>query len=59
MTDTDTAARAQRLRDLHAAPEILRVVNVWDVISAKAVLALPETRAIATAGHSIAASGTS
>ena len=28
MTDTDTAARAQRLRDLHAAPEILRVVNV-------------------------------
>lgn len=56
MTDTDTAARAQRLRDLHAAPEILRVVNVWDVISAKAVLALPETRALATAGHSIAAS---
>ena len=53
---TDTATRAQRLRDLHAAPEILRVVNVWDVISAKAVLALPETRALATAGHSIAAS---
>lgn len=47
--------RAQRLRDLQAAPEILRVVNVWDVVSAKAVLDLPETRAIATAGHSIAA----
>lgn len=50
------AERATRLRELHAAPEILRVVNVWDVVSARAVLALPETRAIATAGHSIAAS---
>jgi 2-methylisocitrate lyase-like PEP mutase family enzyme len=50
------AERAARLRELHAASEILRVVNVWDVVSARAVLALPETRAIATAGHSIAAS---
>ncbi|MEO2133970.1 isocitrate lyase/phosphoenolpyruvate mutase family protein [Microbacterium sp.] len=56
MTDASLAARAQRLRDLYAAPEILRVANVWDVVSAKAVLALPETRALATAGHSIAAS---
>lgn len=56
MTDDTTAARAQRLRDLYTAPEILRVVNVWDVVSAQAVLALPETRALATAGHSIAAS---
>ncbi|UIN32110.1 isocitrate lyase/PEP mutase family protein [Microbacterium binotii] len=58
-TDTSsltTAERATRLRELHAASEILRVVNVWDVVSARAVLALPETRAIATAGHSIAAS---
>lgn len=47
--------KAQSLSELHAAPEILRVVNVWDAISAKAVAALPETRAIATAGHSIAA----
>jgi len=52
---TTTADRAARLRELHAAPEILRVVNVWDVVSAKAVLALPETKALATAGHSIAA----
>lgn len=50
------AERAARLRELHAASEILRVVNVWDVVSARAILALPETRAIATAGHSIAAS---
>ena len=47
--------KAQRLSELHAAPEILRVVNVWDAISTKAVVDLPETRAIATAGHSIAA----
>lgn len=48
--------KAQSLAALHAAPEILRVVNVWDAVSAKAIAALPETRAIATAGHSIAAS---
>lgn len=47
---------AAELRRLHAAPELLQVVNVWDVVSARAVAALPETRAIATAGHSIAAS---
>lgn len=47
--------KAQTLSRLHAAPEILRVVNVWDVVSAQAVAALPETKALATAGHSIAA----
>ena len=56
MTDVSTADLANRLADLHRAPEILRVVNVWDAISAKTVAALPETKAIATAGHSIAAS---
>lgn len=50
-----TADKAQALIRLYEAPEILRVVNVWDVVSARAVAALPETRAIATAGHSIAA----
>ncbi|MGY1551128.1 isocitrate lyase/PEP mutase family protein [Microbacterium sp. A588] len=49
------AAKAQTLLALYDAPEILRVVNVWDVISAKAITALPETTALATAGHSIAA----
>lgn len=49
------AEKAQTLRSLHEAPEILRVVNVWDVVSAKAIAALPETTALATAGHSIAA----
>lgn len=53
---TTQAEKAQTLARLHAAPEILRVVNVWDAVSARAIAALPETRAIATAGHSIAAS---
>ncbi|WP_106813748.1 isocitrate lyase/PEP mutase family protein [Microbacterium timonense] len=52
---TTQAEKAQTLARLHAAPEILRVVNVWDAVSARTVAALPETRAIATAGHSIAA----
>lgn len=47
--------KAQTFAQLHTAPEILRVVNVWDVVSAKAIADLPETKALATAGHSIAA----
>ncbi|WP_417508446.1 isocitrate lyase/PEP mutase family protein [Microbacterium sp.] len=49
------AQKAQKLRSLYEAPEILRVVNVWDVVSAKAIAALDQTTALATAGHSIAA----
>lgn len=49
------AEKARTLVGLYEAPEILRVVNIWDVVSATAVAALPETTAIATAGHSIAA----
>ncbi|MFF8188690.1 isocitrate lyase/phosphoenolpyruvate mutase family protein [Microbacterium sp. NPDC016588] len=52
---TDLTARAETLASLHRAPEILRVVNVWDVVSARAIADLPQTRALATAGHSIAA----
>lgn len=51
-----TSDKANALKQLHEAPEILRVVNVWDAISARTVADLPGTRAIATAGHSIAAS---
>ena len=50
-----TAQKAQQLRSLYEASEILRVVNVWDVVSAKAIADLPGTTALATAGHSIAA----
>jgi 2-methylisocitrate lyase-like PEP mutase family enzyme len=60
MTDTpqvpDTAARATELLRLHQAPELLTVVNVWDVISATVVAQVDGTRALATASHSIAAS---
>ena len=49
------ADKAQKLRSLYDAPQILRVVNIWDVVSAQAVADLPETTALATAGHSIAA----
>ena len=46
------ADRARTFAELHTAPEILRVVNIWDVVSAQAVAALAETKALATAGHS-------
>lgn len=49
-------ARADLLRRWHDAPEVLVVVNVWDVASAKVVADLPGCRALATASHSIAAS---
>ncbi|WP_375426745.1 isocitrate lyase/phosphoenolpyruvate mutase family protein [uncultured Friedmanniella sp.] len=52
---TNLSARARTLLDLHTAPEILVLANVWDVISARAVAALPGVRALATASHSIAA----
>ncbi len=55
MTATDTAAQATTLLELHRAPELLTVVNVWDVISAKAVAGVDGTLALATASHSIAA----
>ncbi|MGN6743905.1 MAG: isocitrate lyase/PEP mutase family protein [Amnibacterium sp.] len=53
---TSVADRARTLKALYEAPEILRLVNVWDAVSARVVADLPATRAIATAGHSIAAS---
>ncbi len=55
MTEQNTIAKAELLRTLYRAPEIVRVVNVWDAISTKVVADLPQTKAIATAGHSIAA----
>lgn len=51
-----TLDKAQTLQQLHESSTILRVVNVWDPISTQAIAALPQTKAIATAGHSIAAS---
>jgi 2-methylisocitrate lyase-like PEP mutase family enzyme len=47
--------KAEELRRLHAAPELLVLVNVWDVASARVVAGTPGCRAIATASWSIAA----
>jgi len=49
-------AKASKLLDLHTAPELLKVVNVWDVVSAKVIADLEGTTALATASHSIASS---
>lgn len=53
---TSTAEKATLLQQLHAAPELLLVVNVWDAITAKVVAETPGTRALATPSHGIAAS---
>lgn len=53
---TTNADKAADLLRLHTAPELLRVVNVWDVITAQVVANAPGTTALATASHSIAAS---
>jgi 2-methylisocitrate lyase-like PEP mutase family enzyme len=53
---TDTPSRASRLLQLHRDRELLTVVNVWDVITARVVSDVPGTTALATASHSIAAS---
>lgn len=49
-----TADRARTLLELHEAPEILVMANVWDVVSATVVAATGVT-ALATASHAIAA----
>ena len=51
---TDLATRARTLLDLHTAPEILVLANVWDVVSARVVAGTDGVRALATASHSIA-----
>src|SRR5918997_6374884 len=51
----DLAARARTLLELHEAPEILVLANVWDVVSAKVVAGTDGVRGLATASHSIAA----
>src|SRR5689334_15872204 len=51
----DLAARARTLLDLHTAPEILVLANVWDVASARVVAEVDGVQALATASHAIAA----
>jgi 2-methylisocitrate lyase-like PEP mutase family enzyme len=51
----DLASRARTLLELHTAPEILVLANVWDVVSARVVAGTDGVRALATASHSVAA----
>jgi 2-methylisocitrate lyase-like PEP mutase family enzyme len=51
----DNDAKARELQRLHSDPELLLLVNVWDVITARTVADVPGTKALATASHSIAA----
>lgn len=53
---TDIAAQSQKLLALHQDPALLKVVNVWDAISARVVSEVEGVTALATASHSIAAS---
>ena len=52
---TELRDRAQILHDLHTAPEILTLTNVWDVASARVVAGVEGVRALATASHAVAA----
>jgi 2-methylisocitrate lyase-like PEP mutase family enzyme len=46
--------KAQALRQAHAAPEPLVLVNAWDAASARVVAATPGCKAVATASWAIA-----
>jgi 2-methylisocitrate lyase-like PEP mutase family enzyme len=52
---TTIVDKAHELLRLHQDQELLLVVNVWDVITARVVADIPGTKALATASHSIAA----
>src|SRR3954468_21211926 len=50
----DLVTRARTLLDLHTAPEVLVLTNVWDVVSAQVVASTDGVRALATPSHGIA-----
>jgi 2-methylisocitrate lyase-like PEP mutase family enzyme len=56
MSSGSTSAKADQLLSLHQDAKLLKVVNVWDVVSARVVADVPGVTALATASHSIAAS---
>jgi 2-methylisocitrate lyase-like PEP mutase family enzyme len=53
--DDSTKTKGAELLRLHQDEKLLTLVNVWDVITARTVAAVPGTTALATASHSIAA----
>jgi 2-methylisocitrate lyase-like PEP mutase family enzyme len=52
----DREQRAEAFRAFHRAPPILVLPNAWDVASAKALIALPGCRALATTSAGVARS---
>ena len=52
---TELRDRARTLLELHTAPAILTLTNVWDVASARVVAGVDGVRALATASHAVAA----
>jgi 2-methylisocitrate lyase-like PEP mutase family enzyme len=52
----DQRAKADLLRRLHSEPPILVLPNAWDVASAKALVAVPGCRALATSSAAVARS---
>jgi 2-methylisocitrate lyase-like PEP mutase family enzyme len=52
---SDITAQSRQLLALHADPRLLKLVNVWDAISARVVSEVEGVTALATASHSIAA----
>ncbi len=52
----DQRDKALALRALHEAPEILVLVNAWDVASARLVASLPGCRAVGTTSNAVAES---
>ena len=52
---TELSERAQTLLALHTDDKLLKVVNVWDAISARVVSEVAGVTALATASYSIAA----
>lgn len=49
------SGRGEELLRLHTDPELLVLVNCWDVASARVVARVPGCRAVATASHALAA----
>jgi 2-methylisocitrate lyase-like PEP mutase family enzyme len=52
--DSTVVSKAEQFQALHDAEDLLVLVNVWDVATARTIAGLPGTRALATASHSIA-----
>jgi 2-methylisocitrate lyase-like PEP mutase family enzyme len=54
MPTTTQNALAQRLKSLHVPGKPLILTNVWDALSARSIIILPTTHALATASAAIA-----